>query len=130
MFRIVVQLIMKHERNNKEEKVLRIIGGDFNLVLDKDWDKTGGKYSTHEKAKDFLQSFMEEECMVDVWRVLHPEQKTATWKVLKPKPIFVRIDFFLISEELIDNVKNAEIAPTYLSDHAILWLVLSDTTLK
>ena len=38
----------------------RIIGGDFNCVLDLDIDKAGGRYTSHKKSVSLIKAWMEE----------------------------------------------------------------------
>ena len=99
--------------------------GDFNLILDKQKDKIGGRQGTHEKVRHIVSAYIEEEALVDVWRLKHPESNLMTWKVLKPKPIYERLDLILMSVKLIEHVGMEGISPTYLSDHDIPWVTLS-----
>ena len=103
----------------------KVILGDFNLVLDLEKDKQGGNKSTHEKAANTLKSYMDDEALCDVWRLKHPDSTLMTWKVLKPKAIFERLDFILVSSDLVDNIKAEGIGTAYLSDHGIPWVVMS-----
>ena len=117
-----------HEIKKFEEKTginSKILVGDLNLVLDLNLDKVGGRDQTHDKCAATLKAFMEDEGLVDVWRSKNPEAKEMTWKILNPKPIFERLDYILISEQLMDFVGTEGISPGFLSDHAIPWLVLT-----
>ena len=111
--------------NGKEYK--KIIVGDFNLVLDVEVDKQGGNPTTHTKSVNALKSYMTDEGLVDIWRYKHPDSKEVTWKVMKPQPIFERLDLILISSELIDHIGAEGIKPAYLSDHSIPWVVIIPT---
>ena len=50
-----------------------IIGGDFNLVLDIEKDKSGGLARTHLNAKKVVNDFCENMNLVDAWRILNPD---------------------------------------------------------
>ena len=50
-----------------------ITGGDYNLVLDLDRDKTGGLAKTHKNSVKIVYEFSEKLDLVDVWRILHPD---------------------------------------------------------
>ena len=70
-----------------------IIGGDFNLVLDLNKDKKGGRSKTHSNSVKTLQSFITELSLVDAWRVLNPDISRYTWRRKNPE-IQCRLDFF------------------------------------
>ncbi len=71
------------------ENVTRIIAGDFNLVMDLDIDKKGGRPVTNKKARDVLQTYMSDSNLVDIWRNQHPGERIFTWKRVKPSPVFL-----------------------------------------
>ena len=56
-----------------------IIGGDFNLVLDLEKDKSGGLPKTHQNCLKIIKEFSEKRDLVDIWRTLHPETSRYTW---------------------------------------------------
>ena len=56
-----------------------IIGGDFNLVLDLNKDKKGGRSKTHTNSVKTLEKFIDELNLIDVWRVLNPDIPRYTW---------------------------------------------------
>ena len=86
-----------------------VIGGDFNLVMDLDIDKQGGTYTTHTKARDKVVANMKALDLIDIWRQQVPDRAEFTYRKLKPNPIFVRLDFFLINESLCQMVDECEI---------------------
>ena len=57
--------------------------------------------------------------MVDVWKTRHSEFR-YTFSKTAPEPLMERIDYFLISFHLQQNVIISDILPSFLSDHAIL----------
>lgn len=59
----------------------------------------------------------------DIWRHKNPHQIQFTWnsKDLSKRS---RIDFWLISNELLDNVEETKIEPSIFSDHNMVTLVL------
>ena len=102
----------------------KLIMGDFNLVLDIKKDKIGGLASTHDKSLHILNAYMEEELIEDIWRIRNPDGIDKTWKIMRPRPIMERLDFILISSSLGSSVGSTGIASSYLSDHAIPWIVI------
>lgn len=67
---------------------------------------------------------------IDTWRTLHPdEQKYSWWSYrggARQRNVGWRIDYFLASERLCEQIKNAEILDTVMgSDHCPILLELS-----
>ena len=61
--------------------------------------------------------------LIDIWRYAHPGQKKFTWKQMFYKKM-ARLDFFLISESLLDIYGDSSIKNSYKSDHAPINLKL------
>ena len=93
-----------------------VIGGDFNLVLDLEKDKSGGLPKTHQNSEKIIHDFSENLDLVDAWRLLHPETNRYTWRQRHPK-VQCRLDFFLVSQSIANTTTHAEISPGYKSDH-------------
>ena len=71
---------------------------------------------------------MEEELIEDAWRVKNPEAREFTHRISKLMSIHTRLDYILVSIDLLTNIKVAEIAPTYMSDHDIPFIILAPTS--
>ena len=103
----------------------RIIGGDWNVVLNIEKDKKGGQAQTHSNSLQIIQTWMEETDLVDFWRLKNPNDFKFTWKRINPKPgIFCRLDYFLVSFGLIDKIMECSITPGYKTDHSAITLSL------
>ena len=96
-----------------------IIGGDFNLVLDLNKDKKGGRSKTHTNSVKTLEKFIDELNLIDVWRVLNPDILRYTWRQKKPE-IHCRLDFFLVSQSLMCYIKGADIMTGFKTDHSMI----------
>ena len=97
-----------------------VIGGDFNVHLDADLDNYGGQIETKSTVKN-IQKIMLEYNLIDIWRLRNPDKRQFTWR--KRNPIIqCRIDFWLISNDLQDDVKKAEIIPAIKTDHSAISL--------
>ena len=96
----------------------RLIGGDYNLVLDLLKDKKGGLKRTHTQAQQKVLEWMDCTDLTDVWRSHHPNDEKYTWFRAKPTKMFCRLDFFLASNSIYDSIKSSEIIPGYRSDHS------------
>jgi exonuclease III len=101
-----------------------ILTGDFNLVLDLNKDKFGGRKQTNEKCRKALLEHMENYNLTDIWRVHHPHERKYTWISNTTPKIMCRLDFQLISDNLQGHYINSDIVPGYRSDHSCTTLTL------
>ena len=62
--------------------------------------------------------------MLDIWRVRHPKEKRFTWRQKTPV-IQRRLDFWLISDGLQDDVVSVDIKPSIKSDHSAITLLIN-----
>ena len=100
-----------------------IIGGDWNLVLNIEKDKKGGRQKTHPKSTLTVKTYMDVDFMTDIWRFQHPETMKYTWGLTNRNKIYERLDFFIVSDEIVDNITYSDIAPAFISDHAIPYII-------
>ena len=101
----------------------QIFCGDWNLVQDKDIDYYNYVNVNNPKARNEVIKLKEIYKLQDPWRVTYPSQKRFTW--FKRNPVKkARLDFFLISEELMSLVNKVDINPGYRTDHSIIELEL------
>ena len=96
----------------------RISGGDYNLVLDLTKDKKGGQHKTKTKSQKIICEWMNNTDLIDIWRHMHPDSLTYTWSQKRPTRVFCRLDFFLISTSLVDDIVSSKIVPGFRSDHS------------
>ena len=104
-----------------------ILGGDFNLVLDVQNDKKGGRLTTHKNSLKEVQNIINSLDLIDIWRVSNPDIRRFTWKRSKPE-IHCRLDFFLTSNSLSSAITKADILPGYKTDHSLITLHLENNT--
>lgn len=100
----------------------RVISGDFNLVLNNEKDKRGKAPHAHKNAMEYINSYMQNEELVDIWREGNPELFRFTWHRNESQS---RLDFFLISRTLVDHVIKNGIKPAFKSDHSRPYLTIS-----
>ncbi len=93
-----------------------LIGGDFNITLNPSIDKSGGRKEGPSKYRDSLIEFIEELGLNDAWRTKNPGVKHYTWSS-GDGSIKSRLDFWLISEFMCNNIKSSKILPLVKSDH-------------
>ena len=105
-----------------------IICGDFNCVLNPELDYYNYKVINNPKAREKVIELMNTKYLVDPFREKYPAQKN-TWKKRNPCKQ-ARLDYFLISESLMQYVKNAVIDSSYRSDHCIVILAFNLSNFK
>ena len=62
--------------------------------------------------------------MVDAFRVFNPSARRYTWH---SRGLSSRLDYWFISEELLNVTKNIEIKPGIFSDHSMVIIELGST---
>ena len=103
-----------------------IIFGDWNLVLGPDLDCLNYKHVNNPRARRQVFSLKIDINLVDVWRENNPEDRKFTWrKKLGPgRTQMSHLDFFLVSDTLLEVIKVETILPGYRSDHSIITIKL------
>jgi len=110
----------------KYENITKIIGGDFNLVLDPKLDKQGGTNAALE-SKNFrneLKAMLESFDLIDILRSQKNEQSLFTWhsKYLK---VYSRLDYFFISNNLSNRVIKCSKHTGIMTDHDLVKINIS-----
>ena len=100
-----------------------ILCGDWNLYLSLLLDKLDSmpERNDNPKYRDELKSFLEVNSLVDVWRILNPYKKVFTWHRGDKRS---RLDYFFVSEHLLNRLDDVKIHPGVQSDHSLLELKL------
>ena len=98
-----------------------ICGGDWNIVQNQEMDKFGGIHNPKHKSLEKLQDILNTYNLTDVWRMKNPNTVRYTWRQRNPI-IQCRLDYWLISEKLVDDVAKSEIIPSVRSDHSAITL--------
>ena len=114
--------------NNIEEYVANteprlIVGGDFNVPLNPDFDCSGGNSSRKYSVKN-IQDLCLDFDLVDIWRVRNPQTKRFTWR---QKSVFIqrRLDYWLVSDCCQEDIEKSDIVPSINSDHSAIILHLN-----
>jgi len=100
-----------------------IVGGDYNCVLNANLDKKGGNVKVKESVVKKINEIIDTFELVDIWRRLNPEVRRYTWRQNNPL-IQCRLDYFLISDALIENVDKVDIFPGMRTDHSAILINL------
>jgi exonuclease III len=106
-----------------------ILCGDWNLVQDQKMDTKNYLRNNNVNARERVEALKQQFDLVDPWRINNPYKKQYTW--FKSTPIKMsRLDFVLVSADIMSLAKKVDILPGYRSDHSIVTLKLqiSDET--
>ena len=98
-----------------------IIGGDFNCALTPKDRKSAKQGSNKHTAINEIGNLCSNFALTDIWRELNPQALSFTWhdKAFKSQS---RLDFFLITADLINLTKESSIIHTPFSDHSAIVL--------
>ena len=89
-------------------------GGDFNTILS---SLDGNYFEKRTKYGRDLKNWLDNNNMVDTYRISNPETKIYTWSNKKHKS---RIDFWLCDETLATNISVSKITKSILTDHKLI----------
>ena len=97
-----------------------ILGGDLNICIT-EYDKKGGRHFSlsHRLSRGCLTENMENLNLIDIWRSINPDKRQYTWRQRNTN-IACRLDYFLISLNLGNSVKNVNISNGFRSDHSFI----------
>ena len=102
-----------------------LMGGDWNVILDPSMDARNYlSYNSRPNSRKLIKEMMENNDLVDIYRSVYPSKKAYTWRkfnTIKQS----RLDYFLLSDSLVPNVRHVDILPGYRSDHSIICVFLN-----
>lgn len=115
-------LNMKQIMTEMEEDHV-IMCADWNLVQNFDLDCCNYRHKNNVNASKAVEDMKHALNLTDPWRSNNPHARRYTWVRRNPTKK-ARLDFFLISEELMALTEKVEINPGYRTDHCIIQLEL------
>lgn len=104
-----------------------ILQADWNLTVDPEKDTIGYQQVNNPRAMGKLRLLMEEFDLHDVWRMFNPDTRRYTYRQKNQRALVQdgspeykqsRLDFFLISGNLLPFVKTCSINYGYRTDHS------------
>ena len=84
-------------------------------------DTKGYMHRNNINANKKLQEIINEKNLVDIWRYQNEDAKKFTWHTKNNKKM-ARLDYFLISENLVNYVEKTDIRAGYKSDHSFAFM--------
>ena len=108
-------------RDRQEHK---IIIGDFNLVLDVEYDRKN-TYCNNNKSLGVVEDICDEFCLKDIWRVHYGEKKEYSWFKTGNIQKCSRIDFALVSGGLDQKVEMIMYISSIKTDHRAIYVVVT-----
>ena len=104
-----------------------VIVGDWNVTLNPELDCKNYKNINNPRARNEVLRIMNELNLYDVWREENLEEKLFTWKrkLEVDKIQMGRLDFFLLSENVLKYSCSENIVPGYRTDHSLIELTLN-----
>lgn len=95
-----------------------VMGGDWNCALDFKIDVSNYDSVIYRpRMRKQIFDTMASHDLVDIWRDLHPTKKSFTWRRFRTTKQ-ARLDYFLVSRDLLSDVVGSSIASSHLSDHS------------
>ena len=106
-----------------------IIGGDFNFVINPNLDSFNYAREYNTNAKQVFINFINDNSLVDIWRLRNPEKLEYTWS--RNNPIKCgRLDMLFVDTQLVSSVRDATIAPGYRTDHCLVVIKIQVTDVE
>ena len=113
------------ENKNFDDIESIIMGGDLNCPLNPIIDKRGGNLIPRQAVINTIEFLQSELDLHDIWRVKNPTKRSYTWSQSSPL-IFSRLDYWLISNSLSDNVCQVDMISAIKTDHSAIVIELQD----
>ena len=103
-----------------------MIGGDWNVILNPDIDARNYRsFNMRPRSREIIKNKMDFLELVDIYRKVFPNKKSYTWRRFNTIQQS-RLDYILISDNLVDKVINAGINSGYRSDHSISYVTFKN----
>ena len=103
-----------------------ILCGDFNVVQDPDLDYYNYCGINNKKSHEKILEIKENLNLIDPFREANPKLRRYTWRKKTPLKQ-ARLDYSLISENLLSSIDKCVIESSYRSDHSMVALHINFT---
>jgi exonuclease III len=113
------------DRIDQFDREFTIVAGDWNCYLDKNLDvRNYASTPSRQKTRKRINEFIANNNMYDVFRELYPDKRQYTWRRFNSVKQS-RLDYFLVSETLLNDVFDVKVEPGYRSDHSFVILSIN-----
>jgi len=104
-----------------------VVGGDFNCIMDPTIDAERPSAKTYPEISSAISELFDSFDMVDSFREIYPDRKAFTYSPLgdNSSKIYRRLDYFYVSSDLCEVIKDVEIVHCHFSDHKAIRLTLN-----
>ena len=99
-------------------------GGEWNCIFDKSLDSVGGNIKLKKDIIKEIEKFKSDFDLLDIWKVRNPSFRKFSWRRTKPVTLR-RLDYFLISSELEQNILSCGFLSPIQSDHSPIYLKIN-----
>ena len=105
-----------------------LVGGDFNFYLDPKLDKLDSMSNRHDNPiyRSEILSLLDFFYLNDAWRTLFPSSRRYTWHSRGKSS---RLDYWFLSNQLLNSLQDYKILPGLHSDHSILKIQIGNTSI-
>ena len=94
------------------------------MVLNEKIDKRNGRIDTHKRCRTVINNIIDAYSLTGIRRDMHPNLMQYTWHSHQKQPIFCRLGYFLISENLRNSIVSSRYDIGYKSDYSIVSLYI------
>ena len=109
--------VMQYCQNDNAD--YNVLCGDLNLVLDPNIDSQNYLHINNPKSRSEMLKIIDDDNLVDIYRYFNPDKKRFTWRRRNPVKQ-ARLDYFLVSNSMVDIIDSCKINSSYRSDHSII----------
>ena len=110
--------------DEREGEIPVVLGGDWNMVLEQDMDSYNYRRLNNVRAQRRVLDMIKKYQLIDVFRERWNTTKRYTWRVKNPSVKQARLDFFLASGSINENIVGCDIKAGYRTDHSMIVLDL------
>lgn len=101
------------------------MGGDFNCSLNPIVDKRGRNLMPRQSVINTIERLQWEFDLHDIWRIKNPTEHSFTWS--QPELLISsRLEYWVISNSVSDNVCDVDINPSIKIDHSAIKIKFKD----
>ena len=115
---------MIDDMRDGEDALPVMLCGDLNIALDQRLDTYNYDRENNVGARDELEHVMRTQGLVDSFREINQTKKSYTWRKCNPSVKQARLDYILVSSDVLGNVQKVGIVPGYRTDHSAVYVDL------